>query len=383
MTTWETRRIAARYGAARAEGKHAALATVVRVRGSAYRLRGARMLVLEDGETVGSVSGGCLEADVVKKALHAVATGKPGVLVYDGRDGEDDVGTGCRGEVTVLVERLAGDCHLDALDAWLERREVGLVATVTRAGCLPVGARLLLGQTGVVRDDIGNLELLLDARALLAESRGDTRQYPDFEVCFEIVVPPPRLVLFGAGPDAEPLARLAKGLGWHVTVVEVRAGNRTRARFADADVVLIAGPDAACAEVSFGADTAVVVMTHNYRQDRRVLELVVPSRAAYVGLLGPRERAGRILEGMGRDDRIHAPVGLDIGADTPEEIALSILAEIRAFFSGRGGGRLRERLEPMHPGTRQPVPLASSSDERACSTFSPRCSERRGQIFGT
>jgi xanthine/CO dehydrogenase XdhC/CoxF family maturation factor len=350
VTTRETRQIAARYRAARAEGRRAALATVIRVRGSAYRQRGARMLVLEDGETVGSISGGCLEADVIKKARHAVATGKPRVHVYDGRDDEGDAGTGCRGEVTVLVERLAGDCHLDELDAWLTRREVGVLATVIRAACLPVGARLLLGQTGVVRDDIGNSEILVDAGALLAEARGGTRHYADIEVCFEIVAPPPRLVLFGAGADAEPLARFAKGLGWHVTVVEVRAGNRTRARFADADAVLVAGPDAACAEISFGPDTAVVVMTHNARQDRRVLEFLLPSRVAYVGLLGSRDRAGRILEGLGHDDRIHAPVGLDIGADAPEEIALSILAEVRAFFSGRRGGRLRERLEPMHPG---------------------------------
>ncbi|HKQ30771.1 MAG TPA: XdhC family protein [Burkholderiales bacterium] len=339
----ELRDIAARYRAAYAEGQRAALATVMKVRGSSYRRPGARMLVLDDGETLGSVSGGCLEGDVTRKALFALAIGKPALLVYDTHE-EAVLGVGCRGEISVLVEPLTGESTLDELDGWLARREIGLVATRIRGS--RVGARLLLSEAGTLRDEIGDPQLLADAHAILAGRR--VRPCADDDVCFEIIRPPPRLVLFGAGPDAEPVARIANQLGWHVTVVEVRAGNRTRARFAHTDAVLCGAPDDVCAQISFGADAAVVIMTHNDHHDRRLLELLVSSPVAYLGLLGPRERAARLFQGLGGSERVHAPVGLDIGAETPEEIALSILAEIRASFAGRNGGPLRDRTATIH-----------------------------------
>jgi xanthine/CO dehydrogenase XdhC/CoxF family maturation factor len=318
------------------------------------------MLVSEDGEARGSVSGGCLETDVVRKALFALACGEAALIHYDTDEDDDEygVGTGCRGAITVLVEPLPlHSCHLTLLESWLLRREVGVVATVMRSrGAGPrLGSRLLVGAGGVAADELRDPELLEDALQILARRRAETRIYArpggELELGFEIIAPPPRLVLFGAGHDAEPLAVLGGILGWHVTVVELGSGNRTRERFAGADAIIFAGPDSACAQIPLGPDTVAVLMTHNVRKDRRLLEILLPSPVGYLGLLGPRDRTARLLSGLDRAgfDRFHAPVGLDIGADTPEEIAVAIVAEIRAFLAGRKGGRLRERCGPIHP----------------------------------
>jgi xanthine/CO dehydrogenase XdhC/CoxF family maturation factor len=336
---------------ARRQGRRSALATVVRTRGSSYRRAGARMLVVEDGETIGSVSGGCLERDVVRRALASLMREKAELVTYDTAD-DDHVGVGCRGEVTVLVEPFPAE-SLATIESWLARRESGVVATIVGTRTTHrLGTRLLLDERGDVTGDLVDPAILNEMREV---SRTAIRWCGAAEVWFEVIKPSPRLVIFGAGHDAEPLAALAKGLGWHVSVVDVAASTRTRERFAAADLVIVAGPAQACARMAFDETVSAVVMTHNLRRDRELLELLIPSKIGYLGLLGPRMRAEEILAEIQASglpltglDRLHAPVGLDIGADTPAEVALSILAEIRAFHAGRVGGHLRDRSEPIH-----------------------------------
>jgi xanthine dehydrogenase accessory factor len=393
----ELRAVIDAYLEARQRPQRCALATVVRVDGSAYRRPGARMLITEEGETTGSVSGGCLEADVILRARRAMLRGETTLVTYDTTD-EDDVdfgvGLGCQGVAQILIESLpearkeapgsrlpapssttagpsppgaGGEAALALLAEWLERRKVGVLATVIRVEgrpCIPIGARLLLGEEGVqgeIADATLAEKVSRDARNVLLRRRSESRIYalPDgrAEVFLELLTPAVPLVLFGAGHDAEPLARLAKELGWHVTVVDRRGDDRMRNRFPAADEVILAGPEEAGERVSLEASTVAVLMTHNYRRDRSLLEFLLPSPVGYIGLLGPKSRAERLLAdlreaGMVPTEaqlrRLYAPVGLDIGAETPEEIALAILAEIRAMLAGRTGGRLRDRQTPIH-----------------------------------
>ncbi len=331
----------------------AALATVVDVRGSAYRRPGAKMLVIEDGATAGNVSGGCLEADVRERAKRVIATGEPELVVYDTTSDADLVwglGLGCNGVVRVFVERVAPD----------DRRAVdgreGVSATVV--GGAHAGARLSLSATGESSSDIADEALaaaVLDAARTFSETgRASIQTIGDTEVFFEAVRPPLELVIFGAGYDAMPVAGFARELGWRVTVLDARPAFATSERFPAADRVAVSRPEEAADHVAEGA--YVVLMTHNFAHDAAILTALAGTAPAYVGLLGPAARTAKLLasleaEGTSLGDvaaRIHAPVGLDIGAETPEQIALAIVAEIQAASAGHAGGRLRDRPGPIH-----------------------------------
>lgn len=255
-------------------------------------------------------------------------------------------------------------------------RETVLLATVVgvegnAAGAMGVnvGERMMVTSTGVAGrvevNTIRNVALSMlvkeDARIALAAERSERKIYgrpgEAVKVFFEVLTPPTPLVIFGAGADALPLARLAKELGWHVTVVDTRAREATRERFRDADEIVLCRAEEVGDRVKIGSRTAAVLMSHNYLDDLDLLEELHRSEAPYIGILGPRKRTERLLgELLTRDRssiriddaRLHSPIGLDIGADTPEEIALSIVAEIRAVFAGREGRFLRERRSPIH-----------------------------------
>jgi xanthine dehydrogenase accessory factor len=339
----------------RADGGEAVLATVVATEGSVYRRPGARMLATSDGPTVGSISGGCLEADVLERASR-LAVGECAVATYDTRSKADVVwglGLGCEGVVTVLVERLSG------LPAWLEfvdRGRAGVLATVFRAsGRPPSGARLTLVD-GVVTTH-GRWDA--DFAAVVADNARDadgsrTLDRDGVSVFLEVVEPPPRLLVFGAGQDAVPLVRLGAQFGWSVTVVDWRPAFAVAGRFPGAEAVVLARPEAASALVALDERTSTVLMTHNYLADRELLAWLAGTPAAYIGLLGPRRRAERLLAEIGETPasalrgRLYAPAGLDVGADTPDEIALAIVAEIQAARMGRSGGFLRDRAGAIH-----------------------------------
>jgi xanthine dehydrogenase accessory factor len=356
----------------RNDGSEAVLATVVATEGSVYRRPGARLLVTASGRTVGSISGGCLEADVLERARR-LAPGEYAVVTYDTRSKADVVwglGLGCDGVVTVLVERLFGSpAYLDLVD----RDSAGVLATVFRADERErIGARLTLVD-GIVttygRWDLDIARVLVDARDALEAGRSRTVEHDGASILLEYIEPPPRLVVFGAGQDAVPLVRLGARLGWSVTVVDWRPAFAVAERFPEADAVVRARAEAAGARVRVDVRTSVVLMTHNYLADVELLGWLAGTPAGYIGLLGPRRRAERLLAEIGETpasalrDRLYAPAGLDVGAETPDEIALAILAEARAVRAGRAGGSLRERTGAIHedcrqPGARSPMPIA-------------------------
>ena len=335
-------------------GQAAVLATLVKVVGSAYRRPGATMLVAADGTAVGTISGGCLESDVRAHAERVLSAGRPSLLHYDlARD--DPVwglGMGCKADIDVLLEPLAPGAlpqHLAFTRQLVRTRRYGIVATVFRAegDAVPVGARLLLADApdpagdlvaGPLREAIlaAAREALERRRDAVAEHRGP---WGSVEVLYHVVVPPIALFACGGG-DAPPLVRLAEQLGWHATQVQ---GDARRT-----------GLDAAPAP---DARTAAVVMTHNYVRDLALLGELLPSPAGYIGILGPRARTAQLLDDLRRDGvvptdaqlaRLFAPVGLDVGAESPEEVALAIAAEVLAVFAGREGGPLRSRKGAIH-----------------------------------
>ncbi|MBK7392118.1 MAG: XdhC family protein [Chloracidobacterium sp.] len=276
-----------------ADDEKAILATVINVNGSGYRLPGARMLMLADGQTVGTVSGGCLEADVLERAKKVRESGKSEVFTYDTTGNEDSVfslNMGCRGVIDILLEPVGKDSALiSEMRAAYERREAS-----------------------------ENVEI------------------------------PVAVMLYGAGADAVPFVRIASELGWQVTVHDHRPAFLTKARFPDAFALVSQIIDQPLT-ISSDDRTAGVIMTHNYARDKIVLPALLKSNVFYVGALGPKRRTEQILDELAGDltpeqlARLYAPVGLDIGADTPESIALSIIGEIQSVLKTRNGGHLRNR----------------------------------------
>jgi xanthine/CO dehydrogenase XdhC/CoxF family maturation factor len=352
----------------RTHGEEAVLATVVKVEGSTYRRPGARLLVTRCGEATGGVSGGCLEGDLVRKAWWRTEDG-PVVVRYDSTaDAETawQLGLGCNGVVHVLLERLSptGPDPLAFVRRCVESGETGVLATVIRADAatgLAVGGRLTLDSDGVCESCLGSDELAAQVRAdaeeCLVRERGRAEAYSlpggEAEVTFEVVRPPVRLLVFGAGFDAAPVVAAAKALGWHVTVIDRRPGAAHRPTFAAADAFVPAPAWVACERVRFTSRTAAVVMGHNFPDDRNAVAALLRSDCRYVGVLGPSARTEKILaeipdlepEAL---DRLYAPVGLDVGAEGPEEIAAAVVAEVMAVFAERSGGLLRDRPGPIH-----------------------------------
>ena len=344
----------------REAGRDGVLATVVHVRGSAYRRPGARMLILEDGSRVGTISGGCLETDVVRKAWWWTDHGAT-IRTFDNtrEDAARDFGLGCNGVITVLLERVetAGVGRLlEFLEVRQRRREAVVVATVIRAadaGELAVGDRVLCDAGGIVEGaDLPIAGLLTAAvRATFAERRSRLVHLSDAEVFVEWVGPPQRLFVFGGGHDVVPLAALARMMGWSLTIADSRLSRVEPGRFPDAEKIFTVPSSGDISDLDIGHDDAVVVMTHNYPQDVALMPHILAANPRYLGLLGPRVRTEKMFAEIGADplaDNVHAPVGLDIGGDHPEGIALSIVAEIQSVLSGQPGGRLRRRKGAIH-----------------------------------
>jgi xanthine/CO dehydrogenase XdhC/CoxF family maturation factor len=333
----ETRQVFAQAAALHRDGVPAALATVIRVRGSAYRHEGAKLILADDGRGAGNVSGGCLEEDVREVAHRVIATGVAERRAYCGGANEVaawDLGVGCEGEVDILIEPVRDDF---AVERGLIEAEVPFVV-ITR---LDTQARLAV--TGE------------EAREWLEDGRSQLVTREDAELFIDVMVPPPRLLVVSAGHDARHLARLADEVGFRVVVADRRPGLLAPERF-PSSVRLVETDAARLSERVVLDDTSyAVVMTHHFADDTEYVRALLRGPVRYVGLLGPRQRTERILatlraEGPVDDSRIYGPVGLDIGTDGAEQVALSVLAEILAVRSGRGARSLRERKAPIHAG---------------------------------
>jgi xanthine/CO dehydrogenase XdhC/CoxF family maturation factor len=333
----------------------AILATVVKVSGSAYRSPGARMLITETGARTGSISGGCLEGDVLKKAWWLTGERPAAVRVYDNSSEEDAIwefGLGCNGVVHVLLERWparARPLTIELLEACRSGPVGGVLASVI--GGERVGEKLAIFPDGRVVSEIGSKAMedrVVDcARAAFHAVESRVEKIDGDEVFVEYVAPPLPLLIVGAGQDALPLVRLAKELGWLVTVVDGHANQARPERFPLADRVLVCDAADPLLGLEINRNTCAVVMSHSYPQDEAFVRALLPLPIRYLGVLGPRKRTDRILNGADAG-HLHSPVGLDIGADSPEEIALSIVSEIQASLAGREGGMLRRRAGPIH-----------------------------------
>ena len=340
-----------------------ALATLVSAEGSTYRRPGARLLVPADGEPVGNLSGGCLERDVVRIGRDVIASGWPRLERFDlGAEGDDvwGYGLGCNGVIEVYIEAADDALQVAAAlrAAWNERRASCLVTVIaSTVPAIQPGTRVTVLADGKVEGEIHRLTddaRVLGERALasgsitsasLTTDEGEVRWF------VEPFLPPPRLVVIGAGDDARPLVRHAAELGWRVQVADVRRPFLTRDRFPEAAGFVDAEPDRLIEAAALDAETFVVLMTHNYLRDAEYLRALVDVDLAYLGALGPRRRTEQLLRELRAGDaigRMHAPAGLDLGAEGPDEVALSIASEMMAVLRGREGGPLRRREAPIH-----------------------------------
>jgi len=318
------------------------LATVVNTAGSTYRKPGARMLMLPEGRYVGLLSGGCLEGDLAEHAARVLAEGDPRAIEYDLR-GPDDalfgIGAGCEGAMRILLEPAGAGSSA--------RAALAHASSATRRGDATALAVVHDGAALGTRAPDRAAPVLVAACEEAQRQR--TSQQLNFELegiagraWIEYIAPPPHLLLCGAGPDAEPVARLALGLGWRVTVVDHRPAYAVSERFLGAAVTC--APAAALAStVDLAGIHAVVVMSHHLASDGSYLRALAQAGPGYVGLLGPKARRARLLQDLGErasglNGRLRGPVGVDLGASTPETIALAIVAEIHATLAGRKGG---------------------------------------------
>ena len=347
------------------------MATVVDVRGSSYRLPGARMLIDENGNSLGTISGGCLEADVLERARKVLQTGTPQVITYDTRDNENSLfglQMGCNGIIRVLLETGRDNHLIEFVKSCFAERRSGVIATLIAApenSASPLGTRYFYDNENLAEIDSSEPEfsdeLKSAAREVLESKRSCCAifQTPDGEVEFfvELIAPPISLFVFGAGFDARPVADFAKDLGWRVSVIDHRSAFATGERFPNANEVIILPSENLQGNLVLDENSAAVVMTHNYNRDREILSFLLASKACYVGALGPKRRTEKLLEELNVEgtnfsaeqlEKLFAPVGLDIGANTPEAIALSIIAEIQSVLNHREGGFLRRRKSSIY-----------------------------------
>jgi len=352
-----------------ARGERLALATIVAVRGSTYRRPGARLLVPEEGAPIGNISGGCLENDVADVARIVMSEGHARVVSFDLTADDDAVwgwGLGCNGAIELFVEPADKAAEVaGALRIALEEERPICMVTVLDSGVSGVdqGNRMLVRPDGTTQGSLGDAAADAAAAAagveLLGRERSEIRELAQGVRAFvEVLEPPLRLLICGAGHDAVPLVAAAANLGWSPVVADDRPVFLTHERFPQAAAfVPLERPEDIAAAGAVDERTFAVVMTHNFLRDKDYLRSLLGSPVRFIAMLGPSARTQRLLhelreEGVeiGDEDlaRIHGPAGLDLGAEGPEEIAAAIVAEIVATKRGRGGGFLRDRPGPIH-----------------------------------
>ena len=369
----EIRDILKAFDQAQKLGKQTALATVVHVEGSSYRRPGARMLIEDDGQLTGAISGGCLEGDALRKALLVITEKRSRLVTYDTMDDDDakfGVGLGCNGIIQVLIEPIDianPNNPIQYLRTINEKRQKAVLITLFSLQDKKdpqYGTCLLLKEDGNVIYNTPVLKdvLIADAKDAMTTQISSFKNYisdnHNLTAFIEMIKPPVSVVIVGAGNDVVPLVEMADILGWETTVVDGRANYAKKERFVSACQVLVSKPEQVLDQIAIDENTVFLLMTHNYNYDMAMLKQLLQRNISYIGMLGPKKKRERILNEL-KDEGVtfsqqqlsvlHSPVGLDIGAETSEEIALSILAEIKALFAGKDVQSLRTLKEVIHP----------------------------------
>ncbi len=373
------------FGKANAQNKKTVLATVVLVEGSSYRRPGARMLVTEDGEIAGTISGGCLETDAIRKSLLAITQQQTKLVAYNSMDDDDfteGVQLGCNGIVYILFE---------PVDASQQNNPVALLKK-TIEDQHPVAMVTLFDKNNFTGNHPGTvflfaadlqlysaqkkilcIELNEDVKNALVHQRTTIKHYPaiNTNAFINILKPAIHLLIAGAGNDAFPLVKIANILGWKVTIADGRKTYANMQRFGETAAIKVGKPAEILPQLDIQEHTAVVLLTHNYQYDITMLKLSLQTSCSYIGVLGPKNKMNKMLEELqlqgvfiGDKERrkIYGPVGLDIGTETPEEIALSIIAEIKAVMAQRAGGTLRDKNGFIHDHEKPANTIVSSDD---------------------
>jgi xanthine dehydrogenase accessory factor len=369
--TKEIRDIISAFKEAQRQGRQTALATVVHVEGSSYRMPGARMLVEDNGTITGAISGGCLEGDALRKALLAINQKQNKLVTYNTLD-EDDVTMGvqlgCNGIVHILFEPVDptnSNNPVALLERSLQQRRNAVIATLFSLkdyyGKQPGTCFFCDGE--IIHQNVSNTnlvdELKNDAALVLDSKSSLLKEYLAHELTafIELIEPPVSLIIAGAGNDALPMIHMATILGWQTTLVDGRSTHATKQRFPTAHQLIVGKPEDAIRQIEIDDRTVFVLMTHNYNYDLAMLELLLKKRCTYIGTLGPKKRLQRMITeleergiNISEEQRTmcYGPTGLDIGAGAAEEIALSVLAEIKAVLAKRNGSSLRNRNEAIH-----------------------------------
>ncbi len=348
-------------------GRKAALATVVKVTGSSYRSPGARMYITDDGRWVGSISGGCLEGDALRKARKVMSSGLSKMITYDTTEDENNslgVGLGCNGIIHILLEPINElNNPIKLLQSIQLMEHESAMATVYESSIdeLKVGDKILwneqeeLGQKSTCKQLIID-DLLNGIKNNGARTKTYSIENKSCSVFLEVFQPPIDLLIFGGGFDSQPVAKFAQQLGWNVTVLDECVAHLLPINFPDAQ---LSGcqRDEVTRNIVVKPFSAAVLMSHNYYYDLEVLKQLLPTEIKYIGILGPKKKGDKMLDELESNNikltkwdthRIHNPIGIDIGADSPEEIAFSIIAEIKAKFSGRSSGFLKYKTGPIH-----------------------------------
>lgn len=345
--------------------RKAALATVVKVHGSSYRSPGARMLIMDDGKWIGSISGGCLEGDALRKARRVMMENKPLAVTYDTREESNQnlgISLGCNGVIDVLIEPLVpGEKNnpIPLFKSFISENKPIALATAFSADF--IGEKFSIDEQGQSYRQFTNPTLAKkvehDLQFVFHTKKSEAKKYDETEVFLELIQPSFSVILFGGGFDARPVSTMAKSLGWDVTVTDECVSHIAPIFFPDADKLSLCTREFVDRDFSITPYTACVLMSHNYEFDRDVLKKLMSTETPYIGILGPRKRFDKMLDEFREQGielskdlmmRIHSPIGLDIGAETPDEIAVSIISEIQSKFSNRSGGFLKYRNSPIH-----------------------------------
>ncbi|MFN5576173.1 MAG: XdhC family protein [Bacteroidota bacterium] len=371
----EIREIINAYNKARKNEKRLALATLVHLNGSSYRRPGARMIVDEEGQLTGAISGGCLEGDALRKAVFCIHTQIPKLVVYDTSDEEDatiGIQLGCSGIIQVLFEPIDENDPLNPIELLkkaIHKRQntvlVTLYAPQIKKGDT-VGTSMLLEDSGEFHNNSSFQfvpeTLMQDIKETLTIKKSSFKSYNlndhTFNAFLSFISPPISLIIVGAGNDAIPLQSIAETLGWEVTIVDGRHTYAKIERFSSACQIIVSKPEKVLQQIPIDEKTVFVLMTHNYNYDYAILKALLDKNIPYIGALGPKKKLDNMItdlkaENIFLNERqkniLYGPVGLELGAETPAEIALSITAEIMSVMHNKKGGSLRNLLTEIHP----------------------------------